>query len=183
MALTRKFLEALGLNESQVQAIVDEHTAVTTAIRTDWETRYNAAKAAADKAEGIQKELDDLKKEDYKSRYETEKAAHETLLNEVNGAKAKAAKETALKAYFDGKKITGTNQKIALRGINFDKINVDENGAITDTKALDDLVAGDYATLVDAGKRVVDTGAHLGDNGGSGNTNYDLRAAIKDALK
>lgn len=184
MALTRKMLEALGLNENQVQAIVDEHTAVTTAIRTDWEAKYNAAKAAAGKAEGIQKELDDLKKDDWKTKYEAEKTAHEKLQGEVNGAKVRTAKETALKKYFDEKKITGANQKIALRGVDFDSIEIDDAGSIKDTKSLDELVAGDYASLVDSGKpRVVDSGARLENNGGGGTADYNLKAAIKDALK
>ena len=180
MALTRKFLEALGLNENQVQAVVEEHAATTAAIKADWETKYNTAKAAADKLPGVQQELDDLKKDDYKTKFETERTAFGQYKTQVEGEKARAAKAEAVKAYYTSKRITGGNLAIAMRGTDLESIVLDESGKIKDSKVLDDLVSGDFKTLVDTGKRVVDSGGKLEENGGNGHINYDLRTAIRE---
>ena len=73
MALTRKLLKGMGLTDEQVDTIIEAHTDTVDGLKADI-GRY---KADAEKLPGIQKELDDLKKEDadggYKAKYEKEK--------------------------------------------------------------------------------------------------------------
>lgn len=90
MALTRKHLKSMGLTEEQVDAIIDLHLEV----KNDLEEQIKTYKADAQKLPTVQKELDDLKKgdgEDWKAKYDAEKAAHDKTKNDH------AAKETAAK--------------------------------------------------------------------------------------
>lgn len=188
MALTRKFLEALGVPEAAVSAIIDEHTAVTSRMQTE----IDAAKKDAEQLPVIQKELDDLKAEDYKGKYESEKKEHDALKTSIAAEKSKSAKESALKAYFEGKNIKDGNLAIAMRGVSLDSIELDGD-KIKDTKDLDALVDGDFKPLVSTGKdtskgggekkaKVVDSGAKSGVNesGGGGKPDYSLGSALRE---
>src|SRR5699024_3805761 len=57
MALTRKYLKAMGLEDDKIDQIIEAHTEVTTAIKADAD-RY---KADAEKLSEVQAELDALK--------------------------------------------------------------------------------------------------------------------------
>ena len=174
MALTRSMLKGMGLTEEQVSAIIDAHTETVDGLKDS----LKAAKADADKLKTVQKELDDLKKDDYKGKYESEKNAHDALKSSVQKEKDKAAKETAVKAFYEGKNIKGGNLTIALRGTNLDSLELDDKGQLKDTAALDALVAGDFKPLV--GARVVDSSGKLEPDHG-GDKPLSLRAALHDA--
>lgn len=160
MALTRNFLKALGLNEEQINSIVEAHTETISGIRDELKT----AKAKAEKLSEVEKELNDLKAanagaEDYKTKYEQEHKDFENYKSEITAKETKAAKETAVKAYFESKGITGKNLVIAMRGIKSDIDGIELDGdKIKDKTSLDDLVKGDYAGLVSTTKvKGVDT--------------------------
>ena len=57
MAFTRTFLKALGLTEEQVDSVVEAHTETVDGLKS----QMAGYKADAEKLEGVQKELDDLK--------------------------------------------------------------------------------------------------------------------------
>ena len=160
MALTRNFLKALGLNEEQINSIVEAHTETISGIKDELKT----AKAKAEKLNEVEKELNDLKaanagSEDYKTKYEREHKDVENYKSEIMAKEAKATKETAVKAYFESKGITGKNLVIAMRGIKSDIDGIELDGdKIKDKTSLDDLVKGDYAGLVSTTKvKGVDT--------------------------
>lgn len=160
MALTRNFLKALGLIEEQINSIVEAHTETISGIKEE----LKAAKAKAEKFGEVEKELNDLKTanagaEDYKTKYEREHKDFENYKSEITAKETKAAKETAVKAYFESKGITGKNLVIAMRGIKSDIDGIELDGdKIKDKTSLDDLVKGDYAGLVSTTKvKGVDT--------------------------
>lgn len=68
---------------------------------------------------------------------------------EVSGREAKAAKERAARAFFEGKGITGKSLDIAIRGCGaeIDALELD-NGKIKDDSALDALIKDTYSGLV-----------------------------------
>lgn len=157
MSLSRSFLKSLGLNEDQTSAVIDAHSETVTALQSKYaelETKYNSAKESAERLPAIQKELDDLRKEDYKGKYDN-------LFASVEKGKARAAKETAVKAYYEGKNIRGQNLTIAMRGTDFDALQLDESGNLADTAALDALVDGDFRPLVTSARRTVSSGGTL----------------------
>ena len=157
MSLSRSFLKSLGLNEDQTSAVIDAHSETVTALQSKYaelESKYNSAKESADRLPAVQKELDDFRKEDYKGKYDN-------LFASVEKGKARAAKETAVKAYYEGKNIRGQNLTIAMRGTDFDALQLDESGNLADTAALDALVDGDFRPLVTSARRTVSSGGTL----------------------
>lgn len=148
MALTRKLLKGMGLTDEQVDTIIEAHTDTVDGLKAD----VSKYKADADKLPGVQKELDDLKAAGdggYKEKYEKEHSAFEAFNTDITAKESKAAKEKAVRAYFESKNITGANLDLAMRGCGEEMAALELDGEkIKDTKALDALVDGTYKGLV-----------------------------------
>lgn len=155
MALSRKFLKAMGLTEEQIDSVVEAHRETVDGLQKS----LTAAEDKAKKFDNVEKELNELKaansgREDFKTKYENEHTEFEKYKSEIAAKKTRAAKENALKAYFESKNIVGKNQAIDMRGIKseLDGFELDEKGNIKNTASLDELVKGDYAGLISTTK-------------------------------
>ena len=148
MALTRKLLKGMGLTDEQVDTIIEAHTDTVDGLKAD----VSKYKSDAEKLAGVEKELNDLKAMGdggYKEKYEKEHSAFETYKSDVKAKESKAAKEKAVRAYFESKNITGANLDLAMRGCGEEMAALEMDGEkIKDTKILDALVDGTYKGLV-----------------------------------
>lgn len=164
MALTRKLLKGMGLTDEQVDTIIEAHTDTVDGLKAD----VSKYKADAEKLPSVQKQLDDLKAVGdggYKEKYEKEHSDFEAFKTDITAKESKAAKEKAVRAYFESKNITGANLDLAMRGCGEEMSALQLDGEkIKDTKALDALVDGTYKGLVSKQTVRVDTGARF--NGG-----------------
>ncbi len=141
MAFSRKFLKALGIEDDKVETIMEEHTAVTEALKKDRDTY----KADADKLTDVQKELNDLKQkqpdEDYKKKYEdlvAENQARDTRAAK-SSAYRKAAETAGVGSQYLDLLVKANREEI-------DKLELDESGAIKDA---DKYVEGLKSSLKD----------------------------------
>lgn len=159
-----------GCTDEMENGIIALHLGVVDPMKDDIE-RY---KAESERLSGVQKELDALKAtqasgDDYQKKYESEHEAFEAYKKDVEGQKLTAQKTDLVKAYFEGKGITGKNLGIAMRGASkeIDGITI-ANGQIKDTAELDALVAGDFAGLVvKTGEVGANTATPPANNGGN----------------
>lgn len=144
--------------------LVALHLGVVDPLKDDL-TKY---KADAEKLPSVQKQLDDLKAAGdggYKEKYEKEHSAFEAFKTDITEKESKAAKEKAVRAYFESKNITGANLDLAMRGCGEEMAALELDGEkIKDTKSLDALVDGTYKGLVSKQTVRVNTGARF--NGG-----------------
>lgn len=148
MALTRKLLKGMGLTDEQVDTIIEAHTDTVDGLKAD----LNRYKTDAEKLPGVQKELNDLKAVGdggYKDKYEKEHSAFEAYKTDIATKETKAAKEKAVRAYFESKNITGANLDLAMRGCGTEMAALEMDGEkIKDTKSLDALLTGTYKGLI-----------------------------------
>ena len=156
MALTRKLLKGMGLTDEQVDTIIEAHTDTVDGLKAD----VSKYKSDAEKLSGIQKQLDDLKAAGdggYKEKYDK---------SGIAAKESKAAKEKAVRAYFESKNITGANLDLAMRGCGEEMTALEMDGEkIKDTKSLDALIDGTYKGLVSKPSVRVDMGARLNNDG------------------
>ena len=148
MALKRATLKAMGLTDEQVASIIEMHTETVDGLNAEL-SKY---KTDAEKLDGVQKELDALKAkgdDGWKAKHDTLQADFDKYKNDIETAKSKAAKDAAVRAYYESKKITGKNLDIAMRGsrAEIDALELDGDN-IKDASALDALIAGDFAALI-----------------------------------
>lgn len=187
MALTRSLLKALGLNDEQINSIVEAHTDTIAGLRDS----LKAAEEKAKKFDEVEKELNEIKKansgkEDFKIKYENEHTAFEKYKSEIAAKETRTAKEAAVKAYFEEKNIVGKNQAIAMRGVksDIDKLILDDQGKIKDTTSLDELIKGDYAGLISTTKiKGANTPNPPVNNTGSGKMTKEQIFAIADDVE
>ena len=148
MALTRKLLKGMGLTDEQVDTIIEAHTDTVDGLKAD----VSKYKADAEKLPDVQKELDGLKAAGdggYKEKYEKEHSDFEAYKSDIKTKEGRAAKEKAVRAYFESKNITGANLDLAMRGCGEEMSALEMDGEkIKDTKSLDALVDGTYKGLV-----------------------------------
>jgi len=183
MALTRKFLAALGIEADKVDEIINAHSETVDGLKE----QLKAAKEDAEKLKDVQKELDDLKadvKNNYKSKSDFDKLDKEfkDYKSEISGKEAAAAKEKAVRAYFESKGIKGANLEIAIKGSRDEIAAIELDGEkIKDAKTLDALVAGTFKGLVSTtGERGANTNNPPANGGKSGAKTLDEIYAIKD---
>lgn len=144
MAFTREFIRRAA-KESGVEipkefedALVSEHLSARDAY-ADGQVKDALEKNKPADAPKV-KDTEEYKK--LKQEFDDYKA-------EVSGREAKAAKERAARAFFEGKGITGKSLDIAIRGCGaeIDALEL-EDGKIKDDTALDALVKDTYSGLV-----------------------------------
>ena len=148
MSLTRKLLKGMGLTDEQVDTIIEAHTDTVDGLKEQVKTY----KADAEKLPNVQKELDDLKAAGdggFKEKFEKEHSDFENFKKTIQEKETKAAKESAAKAFFESKGITGNSLEIAMRGSSAEIAALELDGEkIKDSSALDALVNGTFKALV-----------------------------------
>lgn len=175
MALTRKLLKGMGLTEEQVETIIEAHTDTVDGLKAD-AAKY---KADADALPKVQRELDTLKAAGdggWQEKYEKVKKDLDDYKAEVSTKEAKAAKEKAVRAYYESKGITGKSLDIAIRGsgAEIDALEMDGD-KIKDTSALDELVNGTFSGLVSTTTtKGADTATPPTTTGGGGITKAEI---------
>lgn len=148
MALTRRSLKAMGIDEEKVDEIIAMHTETVEGLKADI-AKY---KEDAEKLPTVQKELDALKAAGdggLQERFDALKREYDEFKGQVTAKEAKTAKESAARAYYESKGITGKSLDIAIRGsgAEIDALEL-EDGKIKDAKALDELISETFAGLV-----------------------------------
>lgn len=182
MALTRKALATMGIEEDKIDQIIEMHTGVT----TDLKTELDKYKAKADELESVQKELDELKEtvaknsdDPYKVKFEEIKEEFEKYKADVTAKETTAKKESAYKKLLIeagvGEKYVNSLMKVSSDVI--DGIELDEDGKVKDTDKLVEGVKENWADfIVEAKPKGTDTPTPPANNGGSGMTKAEIMA-------
>lgn len=177
MALTRKFLAALGIEESKIESIIDAHTETVDALKADRD-RY---KADAEKLPEVQKELDKAKAAAKDSgEYDKLKKEFDDYKAEVAGKELRAKKAEILKAIARDAGLSEAGIAKVLKYQDFEKIELDDKGEAKDkAQLLKDLKAEWPEYITTTGKKGADTGnppAGSAGSAGSGEDGNDNRA-------
>ena len=186
MALSRRFLTALGIEADKVDEIITAHTESIDALKE----QRDQFKADAEKLPAIQKELDDLKeaaeKNDgkvWQTKYDAMKEEKDRVEKEFNdfkeSAKAKetkAAKETAYRAMLKDLGVSEKRLDAVLRVTDLDKIELDDKGALKDIEGIKKTAKEEWADfIVTEGEKGVNTPTPP--EGSGGNNRMTGRAA------
>lgn len=148
MAFSRQTLKAMGFTDDQVQSLIDLHTEVTDNLKAE----IKKYKEDAEKLSDVQRQLDEAnskisaaEKEDYKGKYESEKAAHDKLKEDIKAKETTAKKSTAFKAYLKEKGYSDNAiTKITKYGGYVDGIELDDEGKIKDSDKLLTSIEGEW---------------------------------------
>ena len=151
MALTRKFLEALGIEQAKIDEIISAHTEVTNALKADRDSykekaeKYDQTKTELDKAKS---ELDKVNKDEYKTKYESLEAEFNKYKTDIAEKEVKVKKEEAYKKML---KEIGVNEKsidAILKVKDLNTIKLDDKGEIVDVDTLKESEKKDWEGFI-----------------------------------
>lgn len=143
----------MGIEDEKIDQIIEAHTETVDGLKTSLEQAQADAKALPD----VQKELDETKasleaakKDGWKDKHDALKKEFEDYKTGVTAKETKAAKESAVRAWYQSKGITGKALDIVMRGsgAEIEALKLKEDGSIEDASALETLVKGDFSSLV-----------------------------------
>lgn len=148
MALTRKALKAMGLTEEQVDSIIEAHTETVDGLKEQIKTY----KADAEKLPNVQKQLDEMKKgdgEDWKAKYDAEKAAHDKTKSDHAAQETAAQNERLFRAELTNIGITGKRADQIVKLTDMSAFEV-KDGAYADAAAVQKHIRDEYSEFVPA---------------------------------
>ena len=151
MALTRKFLEALGIEQAKIDEIISAHTEVTNALKADRDSykekaeKYDETKTELDKAKS---ELEKVNKDEYKTKYESLESEFNKYKTDIAEKEVKVKKEEAYKKML---KEIGVNEKsidAIVKVKDLSSLNLDDKGNIVDVDTLKESEKKDWEGFI-----------------------------------
>ena len=119
--------------------LISQHRAVVDRIRDELDSANQNAgkyKADAEKLADVQKELDTLKKDDWKTKYENEKKAYEDYKAQITRDAETAKKKAAYRKLLTEEKISEKALESVLNATDYEKIKLTEDGSLDGIDAL-----------------------------------------------
>lgn len=145
MSFTRSFLKATGLTDEQISAVMDAHSEVVDALKS----QRDGYKADAEKLPEIQQQLDALKgAEEYKGKYEKEHESFERYKAKVQ-ADAEAAKvQAAYRKLLTDEKVSEKRLDAVIRLTDFSGMKLKEDGTLEDADKLRKGIRDDWGDYI-----------------------------------
>ena len=151
MALTRKFLEALGIEQAKIDEIISAHTEVTDSLKADRDSykekaeKYDETKTELDKAKS---ELEKANKDEYKTKYESLESEFNKYKTDIAEKEVKVKKEEAYKKML---KEIGVNEKsidAIVKVKDLSSLKLDDKGNIVDVDTLKESEKKDWEGFI-----------------------------------
>ena len=151
MAFTRSFLKATGLTDEQISAVMDAHSEVVDALKT----QRDGFKTDAEKLPEVQKKLDELKgTEEFKGKYEREHQAFENFKAKVKADSDLANVKTAYRKLLADEKISEKRLDAVMRLTDFSGMTLGEDGALQDADRLRKAIRDEWSDYIVTEKTV-----------------------------
>lgn len=147
MALTRRMLKALGIEDEKADEIIAAHTESTDALKQQRDEYKAKAEAKAAAPDGDPKPKDPEPTDEYKAKYDAEKKAFEEYKAGIEAEKAEADKrakyrELIQKAGIDEKRIDAVLKISDLSGVTV------KDGAIEGADKLVEGIKADFKEFI-----------------------------------
>lgn len=146
MALTRKMLKAMGIEDEKIDQIIEAHTEVTDALKGERD-KY---RAEAEQVGDIQKELDELKAKGdggFQAKYEKEHQAFEDYKAQIAGEKAAEEKRALYRALLTEAGIDSKRIDAVMKVADLESVTV-KDGKIEGVKELTDSIKAEWADFI-----------------------------------
>ena len=151
MALTRKMLKAMGIEEEKIEQIIEEHAETVNALKQ----QRDQYKVDADKLPGVQKELDEYKEaaekdgeNPYKAKYEETQQKFDDYKAEVTARETKAKKTAAYRKLLKDAKVSEKRLDSILKLSPVDDIELDDKGEIKDAENVKKKIEEEWSDFI-----------------------------------
>jgi hypothetical protein len=186
MALTRKFLSAMGIEEDKIEQIIDAHTETVTALKEARDSYKADAEKLADveaKLKDANEKLKDVKPDEYKDKYEKVKADFDKFKADTEAKESRTKKEDAYKSILKDANIPEKHFAKIIKYSDIDGLELDDKGEITNKADLLKSIKEEWA---DHTEQVDKKGANVQTppaSGGQSKMSKEEIMKIKDTQK
>ena len=151
MALTRRALKAMGIEEDKIDEIITMHTDTVDGLKADL-SKYKAdAEALPEVQKQLEKAQADLeagKKDSWKVKYEAIKEEFDGYKSEQAKKESHAAKEKAYRALLQEVGVSEKRLESVLKVSNVDSVELDEKGTIKGADKLAESIKSEWADFI-----------------------------------
>lgn len=156
MALTRKYLKAMGIEDEKIDQIIEAHTETVDGLKSEISNAKTTAESGTQKIADLEKQIEELKntavanegKNPWKVKYDALKEEFEGFKTEEAKKVTKAAKE---KAYRELLKNAGVAEKriaSVMRVSDIEGIELSEDGKIKDEEKYKTDIQNEWADFI-----------------------------------
>lgn len=185
MALTRKFLKAMGIEDEKVDQIIEAHSETVDALKEE----RDGYKADAEKLPEVQRQLEAAKKKApkegeetvSKADYDKLKAEFDEYKNDIQAKESHAAKEKAFREILKEAGVSEKRIDAIVKVSDIDSVELADDGKAKEAAKLTEKVKEDWSDFIETVKTSgVKTPTPPANNGiGTGKTKEEIMA-IKD---
>lgn len=182
MALTRKFLAALGIDEDKAEQIITAHAETVDGLKAE----RDKFKTDAEKLPAVESELNTLKEkmageDPYKDKFEKVQKEYSEYKKDVEAKATTAKKENAFKAMLKEIGIPEKRIESVLKVSDVAKIEFDDEGKVKDGEKLKEGLKTEWADFIPTTKTEGAKPATPPANGGKSTMTKEQIRAIPDA--
>ena len=144
MALTRKMLEAMGIEDKKIEQIIEEHVESIDGLKAERD-RY---KSGAEEAEGLRKQLEEAKAAgEYEEKYKAKCKELDDFKSKVDGEAAEREKRGLYRKLLEDAGIDPKRVDSVLKVSDLSKVSV-KDGAIEGADDLTEGIKADWADFI-----------------------------------
>ena len=148
LSLTRKFLEGMGIDEKQVESIIEAHSETVNGLKADRDKYKEQAGKVAD----LQKQLEEAEAasgsgDEWEQKYQDEHQAFEDFKAQVETEKAEADKAQAYRGMLMAAGIDPKRIDAIMRVTDLSQVEM-EDGKLKDTEKLQESAKQEWSDFV-----------------------------------
>lgn len=180
MALTRKFLSALGIEQDKVDEIVQAHAETVDALK-DKMAEY---KEKAEQFDAVNSELQELKGKEnpFEEQYNALKTEFDNYKEQIQTEKTVANKKSLYKDLLRDCGVSEKRLNSILKVTNVDSIELDDNGGIKEADTLKESIQNEWSDFIVKNENVgADTSNPPANSGDKKFTSKEEIMKIKDS--
>lgn len=151
MALTRKFLQAMGIEAEKIDEIIEAHVETVNSVKSERDTY----KAEAEKVPGLEQKVKTLeadasgnKENSYKVKYEAIKEEFEEFKKGIDEKASKEKKESAYRALLKNAGIPDKRIDAVMKVSDYGSIEFDEDGNTKNAEELTKAIKEEWADFI-----------------------------------
>jgi len=188
MALTRKFLAALGIEADKIDEIITAHTETTEGLKKERDTY----KEQVAQIEALTKERDDLKTKvegyekdgSYKEKYDKLNSEYNDYKTKITAKETRKAKEDAYRTLLNEAGVSDKYVATVMKVSDIDSLELDENGKCKEAEKLSESIKTEWGDFISKQETKGAKTPTPPKNDGKGNTykSKEEIMAIKDSV-
>lgn len=183
MALTRKFLAAMQLEEDKIDEIISAHTDTVNGLKdklADAEEKAKKVDELQSKLDEVQKQLDKSGDDGYKEQYESLKQEYDDYKEKIQATELSRKKEKAYRELLKEAGVSDKRYDAIMKVTSLDDIELDGDNIKDKDKVVDGIKSEWSDFVVTENQKGANTTNPPSNNGGGNTMTKEQIRAIKD---